>query len=90
GFIHLNLLALGFTLGAILIGIGFIVAVGIVPAMLALLNLGGWTEALVRIFRWPMMLILVGLGITLIYRYGPSRERAKWQWATWGAFLAAG
>ncbi|RWP55373.1 YihY/virulence factor BrkB family protein, partial [Mesorhizobium sp.] len=90
GFIHLNLLALGFTLGAILIGIGFIVSVGIVPAMLALLNLGGWTEALVRIFRWPMMLILVGLGITLIYRYGPSRERAKWQWATWGAFLAAG
>ncbi|RWO32221.1 MAG: YihY/virulence factor BrkB family protein [Mesorhizobium sp.] len=90
GFIHLNFLALGFTLGAILIGIGFIVSVGIVPAMLALLNLGGWTEALVRIFRWPMMLILVGLGITLIYRYGPSRERAKWQWATWGAFLAAG
>ncbi|ESX65716.1 ribonuclease [Mesorhizobium sp. LSHC420B00] len=89
GFIHLNLLALGFTLGAILIGIGFIVSVGIVPAMLVLLNLGGWTEALVRILRWPMMLIMVGVGITLIYRYGPSRERAKWQWATWGAFLAA-
>ncbi|RWO91202.1 MAG: ribonuclease, partial [Mesorhizobium sp.] len=51
--------------------------------------LGGWTEALVRIFRWPMMLIMVGLGLMLIYRYGPSRERAKWQWATWGAFLAA-
>ncbi|MER9889736.1 YihY/virulence factor BrkB family protein [Mesorhizobium sp. M0114] len=89
GFIHLNLLALGFTLGAILIGIGFIVAVGIVPAVLALLNLGGWIEALVPILRWPMMLIMAGVGTTLIYRYGPSRERAKWKWATWGAFLAA-
>ncbi|MER8390225.1 YihY/virulence factor BrkB family protein [Mesorhizobium sp. M0166] len=90
GFIHLNLLALGFTLGAILIGIGLIISVGIVPAMLALLNLGGWTETLVRILRWPVLLIMVGSGITLIYRYGPSREKAKWRWATWGAFLSAG
>ncbi|MER9963341.1 YihY/virulence factor BrkB family protein [Mesorhizobium sp. M0045] len=89
GFIHLNLLALGFTLGAILIGIGLIISVGIVPAMLALVNLGGWTETLVRILRWPVLLIMVGIGITLIYRYGPSREKAKWRWATWGAFLSA-
>ncbi|MER8824698.1 YihY/virulence factor BrkB family protein [Mesorhizobium sp. M0991] len=34
-------------------------------------------------------LLMVGVGITLIYRYGPSRERAKWKWASWGAFLAA-
>ncbi len=88
-FIRLNLLAFGFTLGAILVGIGFIVSVGIVPAMLALVNLGGWTETLVRIFRWPVMLIMVAAGITLIYRYGPSREKAKWRWATWGAMLAA-
>jgi membrane protein len=29
--------------------------------------------------------------IAVLYRYGPSRARAKWRWITWGsAFAAAG
>ncbi len=27
--------------------------------------------------------------LSLIYRYGPSRNRAKWRWVTWGGTLAA-
>lgn len=88
GFIKLNMIAFAFTLGAILISIVFIFSVGVVPAALALLNLGGWTEILIRVLRWPVMLIAVAAGITLIYRYGPSREKAKWRWLTWGAALA--
>lgn len=88
GLVSLNLLALAFTLGAIFIGIAFLVSVGLVPAALALLNLGNWTETLIRILRWPVMLVAVAAGITLIYRYGPSREKAKWRWLTWGAGLA--
>ena len=53
GFIRLNLLSFAFTVGAILIGVAFIVSVGIVPAVLAFLNLGHWTELLVRWGRWP-------------------------------------
>jgi membrane protein len=87
-FVRLNLLAFAFTLGAIFIGIAFLVSVGLVPAALALLNLGSWTETLIRILRWPMMLVAVAAGITLTYRYGPSREKAKWRWLTWGAGLA--
>jgi membrane protein len=87
-FVKLNLMALAFTLGAILIGISFIVSVGIVPAVLAFLNLSGWAEALVRIVRWPVLLILVAAGISLIYRFGPSRVKAQLPWLTWGAGLA--
>jgi membrane protein len=87
-FVRLNLLAFAFTLGAIFIGIAFLVSVGLVPAALALLNLGSLTETLIRILRWPVMLVAVAAGITLIYRYGPSREKAKWRWLTWGAGLA--
>jgi membrane protein len=89
GFIRLNLLSLAFTLGAMVVGILMIVMVGVVPAVLSFLRLGGVTEVLVRVLRWPVLLIAVGVVISIIYRYGPSRERAQWRWINWGAGLAA-
>jgi membrane protein len=88
GFIMLNLVSFAFTLGALVIGIGLIVSVGIIPAMLALFRLGPWTEILISVLRWPVLLLLVAIGLVLIYRYGPSRAAAKWRWLTWGAALA--
>lgn len=38
--------------------------------------------------RWPVMLLLMGLAFTVLYRYGPNRPRAKWHWASWGASAA--
>ena len=43
-FLKLNLLSITFTIGAILIGIGLLLAVGVVPAVLAYLYLDTWTE----------------------------------------------
>ena len=74
-FLKLNLVSLGFTLGAIVIGIGFIVSVGVVPAMLALLRLDHWTEVLVAWGRWPVMFAAITIGIALLFRFGPSRAR---------------
>ncbi len=88
GFVKYNLMSLAFTLGALLIGILFLVIVGIVPALFAAFNLEGMTETLVRYLRWPIMLFAVMLAISLIYRFGPSREDARWQWVTWGSALA--
>lgn len=88
-FLKLNLVSFTFTLGAILIGIFFIVSVGVVPAVLAFLRLDTWAEMLIRIGRWPVMLAAVVAAITLLYRFGPSRERPKWRWVTWGAALAS-
>ena len=88
GFIRLNLISFAFTLGAIVIGIGLIVSVGVVPAALALLHLGPWTEILISVLRWPVLLLFVAAGLVLIYRFGPSRAVAKWRWLSWGAALA--
>jgi membrane protein len=88
-FIWLNLLSLAFTLGAMVVGILMVVIVGVVPAVLAFLHLGGLTEVLVRVLRWPLLLIAVAVVISIIYRYGPSRERAQWRWINWGAAVAA-
>ena len=39
--------------------------------------------------RWPVLLIVVILGLAALYRYGPSRRSAKWRWVTWGSTVAA-
>jgi membrane protein len=88
GFLTLNLLSFAFTIGTILIGIAFIVSVGIVPALLAFLSLDRWTELLIQWGRWPVLLVATAAAIALLYRYGPSREPAKLRWLTWGAALA--
>lgn len=87
-FLMLNLVAFGFTLGAMLVAAGLVGAVAVVPAVIALLGPEGWTKGLIQILRWPLLLILVGVAISVLYRYGPSRERAKWRWVTWGGIGA--
>lgn len=86
--LRLHLVSFSFTLGAIVIGVLFLLSVGIVPAVLALFYLDRWTEWLVSIGRWPVLLFAVGVAISLVYRYGPSRTTAKQRWVTWGSALA--
>jgi membrane protein len=88
GFIKLNLISIAFTMGALLIAIGLILTVGVVPAVLAYLRLDAWTEALVAMGRWPVLLVAILAGISLIYRFGPSRRPPKWRWLSWGAVIA--
>jgi membrane protein len=86
---RLNAIALVFTLLAALLAALLIVAVGVIPAVLAFLRLDGWLELLARILRWPLALMVMGGMIMLVYRFGPSREPAKLRWISWGAGVAA-
>lgn len=88
GFLKYNLVSLAFTLGALGVGMLFLTLVGVVPAALAAFRLEGMTEFLIRYLRWPVMLLAVALAISIIYRWAPSRETAKWRWITWGSALA--
>ncbi|MBV9065264.1 MAG: YihY/virulence factor BrkB family protein [Methylobacteriaceae bacterium] len=89
GFLKLNALSLGFTLGAVafvLVALGSIV---IVPVVLQYVGLSDVGDFLLRIGRWPAMYLVLTLALAVIYRYGPSRETAKWRWITWGSAIAA-
>ena len=60
GFIKLNLMSLALTGGAILsllVALGSIIVV--LPLVLSSFGLGGWTETLLRILRWPVLICLV-------------------------------
>ena len=40
-------------------------------------------------FRWLVVYLVVALGFTLIYRFGPSRSHARWRWVVGGGSTAA-
>lgn len=87
GFIRLNLIALCFTLCAMLCAVVMATLVAAIPVVLSYLWLGEWTERLALILRWPILLVIVAAAVTAVYRFGPSREPAKFRWLTWGAVL---
>ncbi|MBP0614610.1 YihY/virulence factor BrkB family protein [Jiella sp. KSK16Y-1] len=88
-FLRLNLVAFCFTIGAIVLAIVLIVAVGVVPALMAIFGLRTYTETVIAALRWPAVFVLIVVAIAIIYRYGPSRKRARWRWVTLGALLTA-
>ena len=85
----LNLVSLTFTMLAILFVMVAIGAMVVVPIALNFLGLGSATDMLVKIARWPALFVVVTLALALLYRYGPSREKAQWRWITWGTVVAA-
>jgi membrane protein len=89
GFFKLNLVSLTFTAGVLVFALIAIAAVVVLPIALDYVGLGRATELLVRIGRWPVMFLVVALGIALIYRYGASRDTPRWRWITWGSAFAA-
>ncbi|WP_374642662.1 YihY/virulence factor BrkB family protein [Tabrizicola sp.] len=86
-FFRLTLVALGFTLGALVLVILLGVAVAALPFLVE--RLGGVAEALVLILRWPVILALLLLVLAVLYRWGPNRPDAEWRWITPGAVVAA-
>ena len=88
-FIKLNLVALAFTLA------GFAPSCWRSPQssscrlILSPLGLGSLTETLTRAARWPVLLVVLLIGLAVLYRYGPDRRVARWQWVTVGSIFAA-
>lgn len=87
-FVRLNTVAFGFTLGAMALMVLLFVALAVVPAMLAVLNLGPMGDLVIRLLRWPLLVLMLGFSLTVLYRHGPSRRSPEWRWVTWGSAFA--
>src|SRR5262249_9631741 len=82
GLIRLNLVSLFLTVCAIAaagLAIGLVV---VFPLLLAALGLTSLDYPAIGYLRWPTMFLLILFGLAVLYRYGPSRRRAKWGWLT--------
>ncbi len=88
GFLRLNLVALGLTLGVLIVMIVALGLIAVVPAVLDSLGLGSTAKTLIAWLRWPLLFV-IALGILAVfYRYAPSRDEARWRWVSWGSAIA--
>jgi membrane protein len=89
GFVRLNVVSFGFTMGAItflLLAIGAVVAF---PLVMSMFGLEAVTSTATWLVRWPLMLLVVMLALAVLYRFGPSHRAKRWRPFTPGTLFAA-
>ncbi|HWW49908.1 MAG TPA: YihY/virulence factor BrkB family protein [Xanthobacteraceae bacterium] len=88
-FFALNGTSLAVTLVMVVAAILSLLTITVVPTVLSALGASGGFETLVRIGRWPILLLTASFFIALIYRFGPDRDHPQWRWITPGSVFAA-
>ena len=86
GFVRVRLLAYGFTIGGVLLVVTTVFAITALPALGEHLGAAGRVTA--SVLRWPVLAAVMLLGLSVIYRFAPSRENPRWQWVTPGSLTA--
>lgn len=87
-FLVLNGTVLLFTLGGALAALPIVAVVLVLPLLMGLFPVGAGLEWTVRIAAYGAILLVLFVGLAALYRWGPSREEAKWRWITPGALMA--
>jgi membrane protein len=87
GFIRLTLITLAFTVGMIAVLSLMITALVAGPAAAAIF--GSHAAMIVQVAGWPLILVVVAVGLALLYRFGPSGAAPRWRWVSWGGAVAA-
>ncbi len=87
-FLKLNVESLLFTFAAILSSLAAFLAVVALPIAFRYFGLANIQQNFLTEARWPLLALALLLGLSVLYRFGPSRKRAKWRCVTWGGLLA--
>lgn len=89
GFIKGNLLALAITAAAVVLAVLALLAVAIVARIEALLPASPALQFLFQALSYLMLAGIAASAAAALYRYGPSRDRARWDWLSPGSLLFA-
>lgn len=87
-FVRLRLISAAFVLGGFLLALPMLGLLVLKGNFLVAFGAPEWTEILVNIARWVVVVTVVSVALAVIYRYGPDRKDPKWQWVSWGAIAA--
>lgn len=92
GWLKVTLLSLGITAAAVLLGLFGAAAIGVMAQLESLLpGLGTAGVIFGKLLAYLLLGALAAAAAATLYRYGPSRRRAKWTWITPGSlFFAVG
>jgi membrane protein len=88
GYVKLTLVALALTLALIVIAIVAVGSIVILPPILARVGLGDAAKLAISVLRWPFLFVVALLGLAVLYRYAPCREKPEWKWVSPGAVVA--
>jgi membrane protein len=80
--------ALLLTIGLVAVGIVSLLSLVVIPILLAFFPLGGLSRFAVEAARWGVVVTVLFAGIGMLYRYGPNRRGAQFQWLSAGAMVA--
>ncbi|KIN65825.1 Ribonuclease BN [Sulfitobacter noctilucae] len=80
--------ALFLTVALVAIGIIALISLVVIPVFLAFFPLGVVGTLLIDALRWIVALFVLFAGIGLLYRFGPNRKAARFNWLSPGAVVA--
>jgi membrane protein len=88
GFFRFAVEAFALTFAVVAFTVVALALVAVLPAIIGLLPLGSFDKTLASLLRWPLLVALIMLSLSAIYRFAPSRAAAKWRWVSPGAAVA--
>jgi membrane protein len=87
-FVRFQMTALAITLLTILGAVmGLAILLGL-PAVFNFVGISEYAKQMIRVLSFAVLVLFVMTGLSLLYRYGPSRRPATWHWVTPGSGLA--
>src|SRR4051812_39537052 len=88
GFVLVRALAVVLTLSAIVFLVVAIALIAVVPSALSDAGAPDAVRLAIEIAIWPVLAVMMVLGLAVLYRVAPDRDDAKWRWVSWGAVTA--
>ncbi len=88
GFVGLRGTALAFTFGAILMLVVAVFGLAVLPAVLAAIDLGSAGRVAIGILRFPVLIVLMSMAVSVLFNLGPNRPFNRFRWTTPGAIVA--
>jgi membrane protein len=88
GFVKRKVLALLFTLGAIVFVAVAVTLIAVAPVFLDAVVPDGAIRILLNAARWVGLVIAVAIALGVLYRFAPDRDNPRFRWVSVGATVA--
>ena len=90
GFLKVNLLSLAITAGAVLMAVVALIAIAALGYLEKLFpHLPSFMAVVGKIISYVVLVLGAAAAAATLYRYGPDRRDAKWEWITPGSIFTA-
>ena len=87
-FAQLRGISLLLTVGALVSAMVAIALVAAFPVVLDRIGLDPVAAVGAQAVRWLILVVLIGTGVSVMYRFGPAPHRARWHWVSPGNVTA--